>query len=252
MGKFDGYMIGSDFDGTFSVHGVGVTGRNLEAVRYFRREGGVFGIVTGRCHIDAVDNVAASYKDDIDFVVTMNGSAAAFPDGRLIFENLGDVDALRPLYECINTVGEVCFIGCASTEEFFLLGDEDERTRPEDIPFFNQINVGCVSLAQAKELAQTVGRRFAGQFNPMRNVTTVDIPPAGVTKATGIRACAERFGVPEENIFTVGDNYNDIDMIRAFNGCAVANAVDDLKSAAKVTVPDVAGVVEYIEKTRVS
>lgn len=252
MGKFDGYMIGSDFDGTFSEHGVGVTARSLEAVTRFRSEGGVFGIVTGRCHIDAVNNVAASYKDYLDFVISMNGSAAAFPDGRLIFENLGDVDSLRPLLDCIMSVGDVSFIGCASTDEFVLLGDLEGRVRPEDIPYFNQVNVGCTSIEQARELAETVGRKFVGQFNPLRNVTTVDIPPAGITKATGILACAERFGVPKENIYTVGDNFNDIDMIRAFNGCAVANAVDDLKSAAAVTVPDVAGVVEHIEKTRVN
>lgn len=30
-------------------------------------------------------------------------------------------------------------------------------------------------------------------------------------------------------------------MIRAFNGCAVENAVDSVKAAAECTVPDVAG-----------
>ena len=47
MGKFDGYLICSDFDGTFAVTGEPVQ-RSLEAVRYFTQNGGRFTVATGR------------------------------------------------------------------------------------------------------------------------------------------------------------------------------------------------------------
>ena len=50
-------------------------------------------------------------------------------------------------------------------------------------------------------------------------------------------------------IYTAGDNWNDLPMIAAFHGCAVENAEDDVKKAAEIIVPDIAAIVEYIEKT---
>lgn len=47
MGKFDGYLICSDFDGTFA-HKTEPVEVNLPAVRYFTQNGGRFTVATGR------------------------------------------------------------------------------------------------------------------------------------------------------------------------------------------------------------
>jgi len=47
MGKFDGWLICTDFDGTFAVAGQPVP-ENLDAVRYFTENGGRFTVATGR------------------------------------------------------------------------------------------------------------------------------------------------------------------------------------------------------------
>ena len=73
--------------------------------------------------------------------------------------------------------------------------------------------------------------------------------PPGITKATGLGEIAGLFGIDEGMIYTAGDNWNDLPMIAAFHGCAVENAEDDVKKAAEIIVPDIAAIVEYIEKT---
>lgn len=47
MGRFDGILICSDIDGTLAL-GTQIPQRNLEAIRYFQSEGGLFTLVTGR------------------------------------------------------------------------------------------------------------------------------------------------------------------------------------------------------------
>lgn len=47
MGKFDGYLICSDVDGTLAYAGQ-IPERNLDAIRYFQSEGGRFTLATGR------------------------------------------------------------------------------------------------------------------------------------------------------------------------------------------------------------
>lgn len=50
MGKFDGIAILSDLDGTFLGKGGRMVERNVEAINYFKAEGGLFSIATGRMH----------------------------------------------------------------------------------------------------------------------------------------------------------------------------------------------------------
>ena len=48
MGKFDGYLICTDLDGTLYRNDKTVSAENREAIEYFKREGGYFTFVTGR------------------------------------------------------------------------------------------------------------------------------------------------------------------------------------------------------------
>ena len=50
MGRFDDILIVSDIDGTFLGKGSRLVSENLEAIEYFKREGGSFTVATGREH----------------------------------------------------------------------------------------------------------------------------------------------------------------------------------------------------------
>ena len=48
MGKYDGYLLCTDFDGTFALPGTKLSEENLAAIRRFQAEGGLFTIASGR------------------------------------------------------------------------------------------------------------------------------------------------------------------------------------------------------------
>lgn len=50
MGKFEQIAILTDLDGTFLSSGSGMVARNIEAIEYFKAEGGRFSLATGRMH----------------------------------------------------------------------------------------------------------------------------------------------------------------------------------------------------------
>ena len=50
MGKFDGILIVSDIDNTFLAKDRSIPERNLDAIEYFKSEGGLFTFATGRSH----------------------------------------------------------------------------------------------------------------------------------------------------------------------------------------------------------
>ena len=65
-----------------------------------------------------------------------------------------------------------------------------------------------------------------------------EIAPAGVTKWSGIKLLAHDWGIADEEICAVGDDVNDIPMIRAAGlGVAMGNAQDEVKAAADRICP---------------
>ena len=48
MGKFSGYLICTDCDGTLTYEPGKVSDVNAEAIKYFQNEGGLFTLATGR------------------------------------------------------------------------------------------------------------------------------------------------------------------------------------------------------------
>ncbi|MFA6648227.1 MAG: HAD family hydrolase [Candidatus Izemoplasmatales bacterium] len=67
-----------------------------------------------------------------------------------------------------------------------------------------------------------------------------DINPKGDLKAEGINAVIKYLDYPIENTFAVGDNFNDMTMLKAVgHGIAMGNAVDKLKQIAEYVTTDV-------------
>ncbi len=74
----------------------------------------------------------------------------------------------------------------------------------------------------------------------------------GTNKGAGLARLAERLGIDMSQTIAIGDNSNDISMIRAAGlGCAVANATDEAKAAADYVCEadnNAGAVAEVIEK----
>ncbi len=76
-----------------------------------------------------------------------------------------------------------------------------------------------------------------------------EIAPVGITKWHSIERLAAEWGIPHEEICAVGDDVNDLAMIRGAGlGVAMGNALDEVKAAADRIAPchDSDGLVEVI------
>jgi Cof subfamily protein (haloacid dehalogenase superfamily) len=93
---------------------------------------------------------------------------------------------------------------------------------------------------------------FMGKLNVYTSKPTyLEIMPENATKAAAIDFLAHKHGILSSEIIAVGDNYNDIDMIKnAGLGIAMGNAPDGVKQYANdVTLTnDEDGVAEVIKK----
>ena len=83
MGKFDGILLCSDWDGTLSDSG-NIPRSNIDAIRYFQREGGLFTFASGR-----YARHFKQYEADIlpnTFLICVGGSCIMSREGEILYE----------------------------------------------------------------------------------------------------------------------------------------------------------------------
>ncbi|MFA7075444.1 MAG: Cof-type HAD-IIB family hydrolase [Candidatus Izemoplasmatales bacterium] len=77
------------------------------------------------------------------------------------------------------------------------------------------------------------------QFNKSSDLG-YDINPLGDLKADGVKAVIDYLNYPLNEVYAVGDNFNDILMLKTVkHGIAMGNAVDELKNIAEYVTTDV-------------
>jgi Cof subfamily protein (haloacid dehalogenase superfamily) len=144
-------------------------------------------------------------------------------------------------------------------DEFFTVNAGCERVYPELLarpP--DGIFAGCAMgtreamLALERELERRLpGRLYAHVLRSPRyhKGFMCEIAPAGVSKWLGVLHLADERGIAAEEICAVGDDVNDIPMIRSAGlGVAMGNALAEVKAAADRIAPchDSDGLVEVV------
>ncbi|MBO5374845.1 MAG: HAD-IIB family hydrolase [Clostridia bacterium] len=238
-------IIASDYDGTVNCNGI--SQRDAEAITKFREAGNKFGIVTGR-DLDMALWVLFEFKKvktKIDFLICCTGAIILNGDGEIIKIKKGKV--LPEHHEMIKKARELGVNSFNFNDGLKRIYIDPNGKIPYDldcIPEFTQLNVWFMSNESADKFNAYINENYANVISAYRNGGSVDMPPANTSKVTGIYDYASQFDSPE--IYTVGDNLNDIPMIEEFCGFAVSNAQDAVKKSAKHQCDRVADMIEII------
>ena len=265
MGKFDGYLLLSDFDGTLAhsekeilpdgtkIYKKNISQENCDAIRYFQSEGGLFTLATGRS-IDFLQQWRTHIVPNT-YVVCYNGAHVCSPDGTEVLFS-------RPLEEGFLPLAERVRDACPELEWVYF------HSRGEDAKFFKGDPIDPALILppvykmvfyahreQADDYAAKIASLIGDRYNSMRSwVNGIEILMKGATKGSAIPRLKERLGDRARTVVAVGDYENDLDMIRAADiGYAVENAVPSLKEAAdRITVSHresaIAKIIEELER----
>ena len=139
---------------------------------------------------------------------------------------------------CYTKLGEDCAMWLPDASAFCL--EHTEETYKLNA-FFRYDEDFARATELLKDFDVTLARALKNNY---------EISPKGVSKATGLTALCEYIGLPIAQAIAIGDEGNDVEMLRAAGlGVAMGNAIDAAKAAARVTVADCDhdGVAEAIE-----
>ena len=247
MNKFKDILICTDLDGTLLRSDRSLARENVEAIEYFKSEGGRFTFITGRMYF-FVKEMYDMVKPNAP-VGTINGGALYdFEKEKYTFlEQLSQrsailvdavLDQVPEMGVQINTPDHVYFHRNNECMQYFreitrvpdLRCHYREVTEPWAKIVFGDINVE--NVFRTKAILES--HPLADQFDFIRSEKTFyEILPKGITKATALLKLCEQLGIPPSRSIAIGDYNNDIGMIKAAGlGIAVGNALPEVKAAA--------------------
>ena len=237
MGKFDGYLICSDIDGTFT--GGDRTEENIKAVRYFNENGGYFTFATGRL---------AGHLREKGLHALVN-CPACLCNGSVIYDYKTD-RILREVHVSFSVADFLDAIKPFSGTVAKLHIMPDGRSAMKDFLLSDPIPQEVLSSHPAKLLCRFDSAEKADLFKrsvldlPLfRNTCIAKSWSLGVefnagegSKGHGLDFLKKHLG----NVHTaigIGDYENDLSLLaHADLGVAVANAIEPLKQQADMIV----------------
>lgn len=238
-------LLVSDVDGTLITGRFEMPHRNIEAVRRFTRQGGLFALATGRSH-DSAAPYAAQAGVNAPSVILNGAAIYDFHTGRILWQSClpgGFREQLREIMRRFPDIGVEIF----AHGHIRIIRENDWTRRHqanEKLPFL-PADIDSLPVGWNKVLFAAENRRLAelqtfcaglpgeGWFSVFSNTMYYEVLPAGVNKMAAARRLAGLLGVTPGNVLTIGDYYNDADLITgsAFS-CVPAGAPEELRRAA--------------------
>ncbi len=248
-------LIACDLDETLLDDNGDVPPRVRDAVTAARKRGARFVLATGRPYVSThrtLDQLGILDAED-EYVISFNGGVITEnADERPLTSCELDPDVAEALYErgvaqglCMHvyTLDTVYVYNYLPEERTYIEGrmcilETDEPTlsflRDKGEPIVKLLYMSFDARllhALEHELADigvTQGLDVCYSSNRY-----LEFNAPGVNKGAGLLELARRLGIPQSETMAIGDNSNDVPMIRAAGlGVAVANATDEAKASA--------------------
>src|SRR5699024_3691247 len=101
-------------------------------------------------------------------------------------------------------------------------------------------------IEEIDEICNEINREFSQDVVAYRNAQFVDVVPKGCSKGNGVKQVCEMMNISMDNVYTIGDSFNDVSMFNITkNSFSFPNVEEKLKEHVNFIVDSVS---ECIEK----
>ena len=247
MGKFDGMLFCTDLDGTLYRTDGTVSRENLDAIRYFKAEGGLFTFITGRVPMTSRE-ICRIIQPNAPFGCVNGGGIYDPVTDTFLWKTTLPAEAIELIAFVeerlpeigiqVNTEQDVYFSRDNPAMEWFrqVTGMPPLMRHYRDIPEpMLKVLFAHDDEAMLDEAARLLDSHpEAPNYDFIRSEKILyELLPKGVSKGNVLMKMAELLGIDPKNTVAVGDYENDVSMIQAAGiGYAVANARPAVKAVA--------------------
>ena len=212
----------SDYYQTFYLNDKDIE-ENKKVIKRFRELGNIFIIATGRSYMD-YKNKVQQYNIEYDYVILNHGTTILDSNNNTIYNcviNNNIIDKLKNDLELNKSVSNFC---CSKFE--------------------SRVNFNCNNLTKIhvryndRETAMGISNKINDKYAEYINAyfvtgNAVEIISKETDKSYAISLLLENLKIDKNQVYTIGDGYSDIEMIKDYNGYCMKESVEELKILAK-------------------
>lgn len=230
-------ILVSDYDGTFFTDEKGII-KNVNQVNKFREENNLFVMATGN-NWEHFQEVISKYNIQCDYLISDQGSCIFDNQGKLLKAYYLDYRVSKIIMDKIKQINREYKLCNAYSETENI--EEDNITK---------MAISFNDLQEALNFTDKINKQFREYVNAytmiFEHTKIVEIISAETDKNVAIKHIIEKEGIAKEQVYTVGDGYNDISMLQNFNGFCMQNSVEELLKRCPRKVSSVAELLERI------
>ena len=248
-----------DLDGTLYHNGINV--EDINAIKDIEKKGIVFNIATGRIFKQANEMLKESLQIN-GYYICENGSSIHDKNHNMIYKGTIDDELVKKVISRFeSSKAHIYFkydgniILLRNVEAFnkytndYIIDEEFINKKS----FGNLVrNIGIIS-DDIEELCR-IELYLISEFSEVLDIyfsssNTLNIVPKGVSKRKGIEYVCNILRIEEDEIATIGDSPNDINMLEGIKySFAMENSRESVKEKTNYIVRDVASAIKVIQK----
>lgn len=272
--KFQNIVLATDLDGTFLTKDPDGRRRNLDAIQYFKENGGHFTFATGRYHTAVLGGSYFRSEELLNLpAVTGNGSCLYdYASGSVLEKKPIPYEFVRELYFEMKRMAPTAGLRAITDEaviytelsnpmmeaDFAWLSPKRE-SRLVPIDEWGAYGLYKLAIRDEVDIVNDIKPRLAECFRGKLEVsqsddTLIDVQALGVTKALGLRRLCELCFDHPVTLCVAGDYHNDLEMMAVADlAFCPENAVDEVKAICRATLCHhdrgvIAEVIEYLDQ----
>lgn len=230
-------ILVSDYDETFA-YGQQLD-ENIRVVKAWQAAGNLFIIATGRTYDDFFCLFEHEEMIPCDYVVLNHGATILDRFKQVVYTCSVDDNVISNLQKQMPAL--------FTYPNNFYSSIKESRVSL-DHPCITKLHIACNSLTLAKQYRTILKEGW--QHDLMAIVVSrsgsLELVAPGVNKASAIEVLLERLSLSREDVYTVGDDYNDLDMLTLFHGASMVNATSEVYQCIHFHVPSVAYYIDIL------
>ncbi len=260
-------ILASDMDGTLVVNDE-INPKDIQAIDKLKKEGHKLVVSTGRT-LKGMDNIFQKYKVPYDYMVLCNGALIIDRDKKIIYRDSIKNEKIKKIIKAFEGKENIMMY-MDDGESFYLI--QNDNAKKNEIKFFDSINYTKISAQDALKLdqdfimasvfatdrevfraieAKKILDEILDEKESCRNEFFVDIIASGCSKGKGLEQLLKIENKEIEDLYAIGDSFNDISMFELTKNSYTFNRVEDeVKKHAQNNVDYIYEVVDDILNKR--
>ena len=260
MGKFTGVLLASDYDNTLldtesARRSGGEAPRNQAALRYFMEQGGRFAVATGRA-LAALERFVDEIPMNAPAIICNGAALYDFSAREYLDYILLNRDLCRRCQELLLASPTTAAEAYPLLESVIHAVRPNAYTRQHEHLTHTTVREDASLLEVPQPLTKVIFEDEHAALEALRDrllaqpwiqecemafsaANLLELTGRGASKGGMVRRLAARLEIPMDHVYCVGDEANDITMLRAAaQGFAPANCVDAVRACGATLVAD--------------